>query len=238
MLIHQETNIYGTPLLYPEREGYTSLGGSGLSGVMFVAEGSESFFVVGDTVFRIQKIESLPEREGAEYLPHDLSTTVEAAPHHGWSSIFQQETATKVVAEEQVVELPEKISVALDRFAEGDLNRLEAYERAESVVELLEEYSGPWEYALALRIPQLKENHREVFYSTLADCEVQISNPILLSSIAADIDSMNKYLAQSAAACLHSCGSEYGHRMLKEMLENGYQIPHRSLIISLLGLLR
>ena len=241
MLIPQETNIYGTPLPSLEREEYTSLGDSGLSGVMFVAEGSEYYFVVGDTVFRIHKIEDLPEREEAEYLLRDLPTTVEAAPHHGWSSIFQQETATttsNAVAEEPVVELPEEISVALDRFAEGDFNRLEAYEHAESVVELLEEYSGPWKYALALRIPQLNENRRGILYGALADCEVRILNPVLLNRIADDMGSENKSLAQSAAACLYWCGSEAGRQILMEKLESKKTIPHRPLIVSLMKLLR
>ena len=246
-LAPQETN-YGIPLPYLEKEEYTDLGSSGLSGAMSGADDSECyFFVVGDTVFRIQKIESLSGREEAEYLLHDLPTTLEAAPHHGWSSIFHQETATtmsEAVAEEPVIELPEEISKALDRFAadssgaEGDFDRLEAYEHAESIVELLEEYSGSWEYVLALRIPQLEENRRGVLYGALADCEVGILNPDLLNRIADDIGSENKSLAQSAAACLYWCGYEKGRQLLMEKLDSKETIPHRSLIVSLMKLLR
>ncbi|WP_298916632.1 hypothetical protein [uncultured Nostoc sp.] len=133
-------------------------------------------------------------------------------------------------------DFPDEIKDYLDELLANKKDKDTLYEIAEAVVQWLSDSPEEYQTRLAIELCKMPSTASRILIVSLRNAEFQISNNNLLYAIGSFLESTDKLLAQSSAACLLACGGSLGESIVQTALYS-QDLPHSRLIQGIMGLL-
>ncbi len=132
-------------------------------------------------------------------------------------------------------DFPVQIKEYLDELHASEKDEDSLYEVAEAIVEWLTDNSDEYQTSLAVELQNMPSTARRILIAALSDAEAQVNNRNLLDTIGLFLESTDKLLAQSSAACILTCGGVLGKNILQSKLSTK-DLPHSQLIQGIMRL--
>ena len=133
-------------------------------------------------------------------------------------------------------DFPTQIKEYLDDLQASEQDEGTLYEIAEAIVEWLTDNSDEYQTRLAVEFKNMPPVASRILIVSLRNAETQINNKNLLYAIGYFLESTDKILAQSSAACLLTCGGLSGKNIVQSTLLE-HNVPHSRLIQGIMKLL-
>lgn len=165
-----------------------------------------------------------------------LSASPNAPVQNSLDEVIQTSTSTvSVLRFVGVHDFPAQIKEYLDDLYASGQDEDALYEIAEAIVEWLTDNSDEYQTSLAVELQNMPSIARRILIAALSDAEAQVNSKNLLDTIGLFLESTDKLLAQSSAACLLTCGGFLGKNILQSKLSNN-DLPHYQLIQGIMRL--
>lgn len=133
-------------------------------------------------------------------------------------------------------DFPTQIKEYLHALYASEQDEDALYEIAEAIVEWLTDNSDEYQTRLAVEFKNMPLVASRILIVSLRNAETHINSENLLYAISSFLESTDKLLAQSSAACLLTCGGHLGKNIVETaLLENN--LPHSRLIQGIIRLL-
>ncbi len=133
-------------------------------------------------------------------------------------------------------DFPVQIREYLDDLYASEKDEYALDEIAEAIVEWLTENPEEYQTRLAVEFQNMPATASRILIVSLRNAEAQINNKNLLYAIGYFLESTDKVLAQSSAACLLTCGGILGKNIVQSTLLK-HNLPHYRLIQGIMKLL-
>lgn len=168
-----------------------------------------------------------------------LSANLDAPVKNTLDELILTSTFTSTVPVLRFVgiqDFPTQIKDYLDDLYVSEKDENSLYEIAEVIVEWLTDNLSEYQMRLAMEFKNMPPVASRILIVSLRNAETQINSESLLYSIGSFLESTDKLLAQSSAACLLTCGGFLGKNIVQSaVLKNN--LPHSRLIQGIIKLL-